>query len=107
MTDALSKACDLYSRTSRGPGNREYWAGYLGGIRVVIFRVNNPQPDGPTHTMFLAERKPRPERRVEPTRGQATNEAARENAESWSPQRRTAYAEKLVSEFQPDDEPFA
>jgi hypothetical protein len=59
MTDQLLKACDLYARTSRGPGQREYWVGYLGGVRVVIFRVHDPQPDGPTHTLFFAERKPR------------------------------------------------
>jgi hypothetical protein len=59
MNDQLLKACDLYARTSRGPGNREYLVGYLGGVRVVIFRVNNPQPDGPSHTLFFAERKPR------------------------------------------------
>jgi hypothetical protein len=48
----------LFSKTSRGPGNREYMVGYLGGVRVVIFRVHDPQPDCPTHTMFLRRASP-------------------------------------------------
>ena len=66
MSDTLMKAADLYSKTSRGTGNREYLVGYLGGLKVLIFRVNNPEPDGPTHTLFVTarpERKPRSEPR--------------------------------------------
>jgi hypothetical protein len=60
MTDPqLLKVCDLYRRTSRGTGERQYLVGYLGAVKVLIFRVNNPEVDGPSHTMFLAERKPR------------------------------------------------
>jgi hypothetical protein len=61
MNDQLLKACDLYSRTSRGEGNREYWVGYLGGLKVLIFRSNNPTEDGPTHTLHLVPRLPRQE----------------------------------------------
>jgi hypothetical protein len=62
MSDQLLKACDLYTRTSRGPGNREYLVGYLGGVRVVILRIHDPQPDGPTHTLFFTARKARQDR---------------------------------------------
>jgi hypothetical protein len=90
MADQLLKACDLYAKTSRGPGNREYMVGYLGGVRVVIFRVHAPQPDGPTHTMFFAERKPRPERpqAADAHRGRATAEAVQERADAWSKRQR-------------------
>jgi hypothetical protein len=62
MTDPLVKACDLYPRTSRGAGDREYWVGYLGGLKVLIFKNHNPQPDGPTHSLFIAARPPRQEK---------------------------------------------
>ena len=52
MTDPLVKACDLYPRTSRGPGERTYLVGYLGGLKVLIFRNHNPAEDGPTHSLF-------------------------------------------------------
>jgi hypothetical protein len=55
MTDQLLKACDLHAKTSCGPGNREYLVGYLGGVKILTFKVHDPQPDGPTHTMFYAE----------------------------------------------------
>jgi hypothetical protein len=87
VTDQLLKACDLYAKTGRGPGNREYLVGYLGGVKVLIFRVNDPQPDGPTHTMFYAERKPRPPAH-QAERGRAISEAIAERAREWSPEAR-------------------
>jgi hypothetical protein len=106
MTDApLIKLCELWERRRRGnTEGQPYLAGAIGGLKLLIFKRHDPGDDGPHWSVFVTARS---ERRDQPTRGQATNEAARENAESWSPQRRTAYAEKLVSEFQPDDEPFA
>ena len=62
MTDPLVKACDLYPRTSRGPGDRQYWVGYMGGLKVLIFRNHNPQPDGPSHALFITARPPRQEK---------------------------------------------
>jgi hypothetical protein len=62
MSDTLLKACDLFTRTSRGPGQREYLTGVMGGVQVLVFRVHDPRPNGPTHTMFYAARKPRQER---------------------------------------------
>ena len=62
MSDPLVKACDLYPRTSRGPGDREYWVGYLGGLKVLVFQNHNPQPDGPSHALFLTARPPRQEK---------------------------------------------
>ena len=56
MTDPLVKACDLYPRTSRGPGTREHLVGYLGNLKMLIFRDKNPTEDGPTHALFIAAR---------------------------------------------------
>ena len=55
------KACDLYPRTGRGAGEREYWVGYLGGLKVLVFKYHNPTEDGPTHAMFLTARPPKQE----------------------------------------------
>ena len=63
MSDQLLKACDLYAKTSRGPGNREYWVGYLGSLKILIFRNHNAEPDGPSHALFLTPRPPRQEGR--------------------------------------------
>ena len=61
MTHSL-KGCDLYPGTSRGPGDREYMAGYLGGLKVLIFKNHNPPPDGPSHALFITGRPPRQEK---------------------------------------------
>ena len=34
MSDQLLKAADLYAKTSRGPGQRAYMVGYLGGVKI-------------------------------------------------------------------------
>jgi hypothetical protein len=87
MTDQLLKCCDLYRKTSRGPGNREYLVGYAGSLKVLIFRNNNATEDGPTHTLFFTERKPRPERppAADAQRGQGTQTRMREVAAAWPP----------------------
>ncbi len=56
MTDPILKVCDLYAKTSRGPGERQYLVGYLGGVKVLIFRVNNTTEHGPTHTLHFVPR---------------------------------------------------
>jgi hypothetical protein len=83
VSDQLLKAADLYTKASRGTGNREYLVGYLGGLKVLIFRVHDPQADGPTHTMFFTARPPRQEwpPAAEAARGQQTYQAVRERAE--------------------------
>jgi hypothetical protein len=98
--DRLLKACDLYARTSRGTGQREYLVGYLGGVKVLIFKVHDPQADGPSHTMFYAERKPRPERPTrDAERGQAIHDAMRDIAEGWTREQRDAHVQELAARF--------
>jgi hypothetical protein len=98
MSDELLKACDLYAKTSRGVGQREYMIGYMGAAKVLIFKVHDPKTDGPTHAMFFAERKPRQERRPasEAERGRATAEATQDRADAWTHQQRDAHVQELA-----------
>jgi hypothetical protein len=96
MTDQLLKACGLYSKTSRGAGNREYLVGYLGGMKILIFKVHDPQAAGPTHSLFFTARPPRQERPPahDAQRGATTAAAVDESGTVWSRERRGAQVQE-------------
>jgi hypothetical protein len=74
MNDQLLKVCDLWQRRRRGNVKEDdfYLAGALGGLKVVLFRRNNPDPDGPHWTLFVTERT---QRQDLPVRGRSNWQA--------------------------------
>jgi len=79
MNDQLLKVCDLWQRRRRGNVNEDgfYLAGALGGLKVLLFRRNNPDPDGPHWTLLVTER---PQRQDLPVRGPGQGERRRRRA---------------------------
>jgi hypothetical protein len=106
MSDQMMKLADAYTRIGRN-GN-VYQVAYLAHLKLLIFPVHDPQPDGPSHTLFLVPRPPRqdhPSRDTE--RGQASAEAVQERADNWSEKRRAEYTQQLAAKLQLDEEiPF-
>jgi hypothetical protein len=61
MADQMMKLADAYTRTG-GNGN-VYQVAYLANLKLLIFPVHDPQPDGPSHTLFVTPRPPRQDQR--------------------------------------------
>jgi hypothetical protein len=57
MSDQMMKLADAYTRTGRN-GNL-YQLACLSNLKLLIFPVHDPQPDGPSHTLFVTPRPPR------------------------------------------------
>jgi hypothetical protein len=49
----MLKAAGLWSKTSVKGG--QYLTGRLGGVKVLILENRDPEPDGPTHSLFFVE----------------------------------------------------
>jgi len=64
MSDQMMKLADAYTRTGRN-GNVSQVA-YLASLKLLIFPVHDPQPDGPSHTLFLVPRPLRQDQRSSP-----------------------------------------
>jgi hypothetical protein len=62
MSDQMMKLADAYTRTGRN-GNL-YQVAYLANLKLLIFPVHDPQPDGPSHTLFVTPRPLRQNQRL-------------------------------------------
>jgi hypothetical protein len=56
----------------------------MAGVRVLLFERHDPKEGEPAWTMFFAQR---PDKRDQPTRGQATSDRAREATPEPAPAR--------------------
>jgi len=61
ISDQLLKACDLYAKTCRGPGNREYLVGYLSRCSS-----SSPTISRKTGRPRLCSSRPGPRARIAP-----------------------------------------
>ena len=102
----MIKVCDLWRRERRGASGEakpSYLVGAAGGLRLLIFDRHDAPADGPHATLFVAERPPKPTRDAE--RGNATQDAMRDIADTWTREQRDAHVQQLAAKFQPDEEP--
>jgi hypothetical protein len=50
---SMLRAAGLWMKTGARGGS--YLTGRLGGVKVLILENKNPEPDGPTHSLFFVE----------------------------------------------------
>jgi hypothetical protein len=66
----MLKAAGLWAKSSVKGG--QYLTGRLGGVKVLILENRDPEPDGPTHSLFFVEA---------PDRRQGAQERAQERSD--------------------------
>ena len=124
MSGDLIRVCDLWERQTRK--RDPYLVGAMAGVKVLLFKRHNADPDGPAWTLFFGERAAKqvapndakPSRSAE--RGQGTWDRVRELSDglgtkladrdpvAMSPADRQEYAKQLAEAFDrqgPDDLP--
>jgi hypothetical protein len=50
----MVKLCGLWANKSHG--GEKYYSGFLGGVKVLMFRSKSDHPNAPTYNIFIAEK---------------------------------------------------
>jgi hypothetical protein len=98
--DTLIKAAGLWRKTS-GRTGREYLAGRLGVLRVLVFENKDADQEGePTHLLMIsaAEDKSQEQSQRLPTRGQRTWDRSRDVGRHITRNRAQAAGEAILAE---------